>query len=211
MTGAAPSGGPGLPPEFVLASGSPRRAEVLDRLGIPHVADPADLDEIRRPGETAGAYVARLAIEKAQAVDVRHPGAWTLGGDTEVVLDGATLGKPTGPEDAARMLRALSGRDHVVLSALALVRPGAAPDVETVSTRVRIRALDDLEVAAYVATGEPLDKAGAYGIQGLGATLVEEIEGDYTSVVGLPVGALRRLLRRTGWRWDFADGWVRTR
>jgi septum formation protein len=172
--------------------------------------DPADVEEIRHPEETAGDFVARLAIEKASAVASRHPRSWVLGGDTEVVVDGITLGKPADPADAARMLGELAGRDHVVLSSLALVRPEAEPDVEVASTRVRIRPLDPSEVERYVATGEPLDKAGAYGIQGLGATLVEEIEGDYTSVVGLPVGALQRLLARAGWRWGFSDGWIPT-
>lgn len=196
-----------LPP-IVLASASPRRAALLDRLLLPHVVDPSAIDESGRPGESAGARVARLAAEKAAEVGRRHPDAWVIGGDTEVVLDGAPLGKPSDAEEARRMLARLSGRTHLVLSSVALLRPGVAPSVEVVPTRVHLRPLDAPTIEAYVATGEPLDKAGAYGIQGLGATLVERIEGDYTAVVGLPVTALVRLLERAGLVWRFARGWT---
>ena len=192
----------------VLASGSPRRTELLTGLGLPHAVDPSEIDESVIAGETAGARVARLAVEKAGAVRPRHPDAWLLAGDTEVVLDGESLGKPADEEDARRLLGRLAGRSHLVLSSIALLRPGAPPDVDVVATRVHLRELDPATIEAYVATGEPLDKAGGYGIQGLGSTLVDRIEGDYTAVVGLPVVALIRLLERAGLRWAFAEGWI---
>jgi septum formation protein len=194
-------------PKIVLASASPRRTDLLGRLRLPHAVDPSSIDESVRPAESAGDRVARLAVEKAEAVRDRHPGAWVIGGDTEVVLDGTSLGKPADAEDARRMLGRLSGRGHLVLSSVALVRPHAAPDVEVVATRVHVRALAGEVIDGYVATGEPLDKAGGYGIQGLGSTLVERIDGDYTAVVGLPIGALVRLLERAGLVWSFGDGW----
>ena len=202
----APATDGGLP-EIVLASASPRRTALLDRLHLPHSVDPSDIDESFRADESAGSRVARLAVEKAEAVRRRHPHAWVIGGDTEVVLDGVSLGKPVDAEDARRMLGRLSGRAHLVLSAVALVRPSARPDVDVVSTRVHMRPLEGTTIDRYVATGEPLDKAGAYAIQGFGSTLVDRIDGDYTSVVGLPVGALVRLLERAGLVWTFADGW----
>lgn len=204
---ASPEVGGSIPP-IVLASGSPRRTALLTGLGLPHEVDPSEIDESVVAGETAGARVARLAVEKADAVRPRHPDAWLLAGDTEVVLDGASLGKPVDEEDAREMLVRLSGRSHLVLSSIALLRPRAAADVEVVATRVFVRDLGRATIDAYVATGEPLDKAGAYGIQGLGSTLVNRIEGDYTAVVGLPVVALVRLLERAGLRWGFADGWM---
>jgi septum formation protein len=194
-------------PEIVLASASPRRTALLGRLRLPHTVDPSSIDESVRATESAGDRVARLAVEKAEAVRRRHPEAWVIGGDTEVVLDGASLGKPADAEDARRMLGRLSGRVHLVLSSVALVRPDAPPDVEVVATRVHLRSLDRDVIDGYVATGEPLDKAGGYGIQGLGSTLVERIDGDYTAVVGLPIGALVRLLERAGLVWGFGDGW----
>ena len=211
MTGpvgsATPDGGARFP-VIVLASGSPRRTELLTGLGLPHEIDPSEIDESFVAGETAGARVARLAVEKAQAVRTRHREAWLLAGDTEVVLDGESLGKPRDGRDARRMLGRLAGRSHLVLSSIALLRPGAPADVDVVATRVHLRELDARTVDRYVATGEPLDKAGAYGIQGLGSTLVDRIEGDYTAVVGLPVVALVRLLERAGLRWAFAVGWL---
>jgi len=198
-------------PRVVLASASPRRTELLRRLGIAHDVDPSSVDERHLTGESAGGRVARLAIAKAAAVAARHPDAWVIGGDTEVVLDGRSLGKPADEADAVRMLRVLRGRTHLVLSSVALVRPAAEPLVEVVPTRVTMRDATDAEIAEYVATDEPLDKAGAYGIQGLGATLVEAIQGDYTAVVGLPVGALLRVFERAGLRWALGSGWAPSR
>lgn len=194
-------------PRIVLASGSPRRTELLTRLGIPHTVDPSSVEETFVDGESAGDRVARLAIAKAREVTARHPDAWVIGGDTEVVVDGESLGKPADPREAVSMLRRLAGRSHLVLSSVALLCPGAEPIVEVVPTHVRMRAATSAELSEYVATGEPLDKAGAYGIQGLGSTLVESIRGDYTAVVGLPVGALLRAFERAGCRWAFGRGW----
>jgi len=196
------------PPRLVLASASPRRAELLTRLGIPHEVDPSEVDELPHPGESPGARVARLARAKAEVVAARAPDAWVIGGDTEVVLDGVSLGKPEDAAAALAMLHTLAGRPHVVLSSVALVRPDAAPLVEVVAVRVRMRDATLAELEAYVASGEPLDKAGAYGIQGRGSTLVACIEGDYTAVVGLPVGALLRAFEGAGLRWAFGAGWV---
>jgi len=194
-------------PAIVLASGSPRRTTLLAELGLPHEVDPSEIDESVLAGETAGARVARLAVEKAEAVRERHPDGWLIAGDTEVVLDGESLGKPADTADARAMLARLSGREHLVLSSIALLRPATPPDVEVVATRVCIRELSAATIDGYVATDEPLDKAGGYGIQGLGSTLVNRIEGDYTAVVGLPVVALVRCLERAGLRWGFGEGW----
>ena len=191
-----------MTPRLVLASASPRRADVLRQLGLtPHVR-PTDVDESYRDGETPAEHVERLARAKAEAVAVAEPGALVVGGDTVVVDRGRVLSKPANPAAAIDMLRSLSGRDHEVLSGLALSGVhGISSGVS--STLVRMRAFDSAVAAAYVETGEPLDKAGAYGIQGLGAALVERIEGDYYSVVGFPVGVFVDLLERAGWRFLF--------
>ncbi len=184
--------------DLVLASGSPRRTAILTTLGIPHRVDVADIDEAGLPDESPADRVARLAIAKAAAVRARNPDSWILGGDTEVVLDGEALGKPDSQDAAAEMLRQLSGRTHVVLSSIALDRPDQPPLVEVEVTRVHIRELKSSEIDGYIRSGEPMDKAGGYGIQGLGSALVSGIEGDYSGVVGLPVPALLRLLDRAG-------------
>jgi len=184
--------------DLVLPSGSPRRTAILMTLGIPHRVDVADIDEAGLPDESPADRVARLAIAKAAAVRARNPDSWILGGDTEVVLDGEALGKPDSQDAAAEMLRQLSGRTHVVLSSIALDRPDQPPLVEVEVTRVHIRELKSSEIDGYIRSGEPMDKAGGYGIQGLGSALVSGIEGDYSGVVGLPVPALLRLLDRAG-------------
>ncbi len=184
-------------PTLVLASGSPRRIEVLRGLGLDPIVRPADVDESPLKGEAPDTYVLRLARDKANA-DAR-PGELVLAADTIVVLDGRLLGKPTDERDARRMLAELSGRTHDVLTGVALVEPGSARSVDTVvTTRVRVAALSAQEIVWYVETGEPMDKAGAYGIQGLGALLVESIEGNYTNVIGLPLPALAGLFRQLG-------------
>lgn len=179
-------------PTLTLASASPRRRELLASLGVAFEVAPADLDERVLPGERPEAYVRRLAAEKARAVQARRPGGSVLGADTEVVLDGRILGKPRDHEEARAMLRALAGRAHEVWTGVALATDEGIR-VEAVRTDVWFRALDDDEIAEYVATGEPMDKAGAYGIQGGAARFVERVEGSYTNVVGLPlevVGAM---------------------
>lgn len=183
----------------VLASASPRRHKLLGMIGIAHEVDPADIDESVRAGESDTDYALRLATEKGVAVAARHPDALVIAADTIVVVDGRIFGKPVDGADACRMLRVLSGRTHVVHTAVAVVRDaGRRVESEVESTRVTFRELDDSEVAAYVATGEPMDKAGAYGIQGYGATIVERVEGDYFTVMGLALRQLVSLLERAG-------------
>lgn len=197
---AAPAGGGR--PHLILASASPRRSEILRRLGLSHQIRPAHIDETPRSGESPAALTERLARAKAEAVLALTEGVPVVGGDTVVAVDGEILGKPTDPDDARAMLLLLSGRDHHVYSGLALATVSPGGDVRTVSgirtTRVRFRPFDAATAAAYAATGEPMDKAGAYGIQGLGSVLVDEIEGDYSGVVGLPISLLIRLLGEVG-------------
>lgn len=181
---------------LVLASGSPRRRELLEGLGVRFQVRPVDLDESPRPGEAPGDYVLRLAIEKAAARV--EPGELVLAADTTVVVDGEILAKPLDDEDARRMLRLLAGREHSVLTGIALHGPdGQAAEVD--ESRVRFAPLSDAEIDWYVATGEPRDKAGAYAIQGLGSLFVEAVEGNWTNVVGLPVPRMYRLFARLGY------------
>jgi septum formation protein len=182
-------------PQLVLASGSPRRAEILRAVGWPFTAQPADVDETRRIREEAVEYVERLAREKASAVAHKLNEGLVLGADTMVVCDGKILGKPTDEADARRMLRALSGRWHDVLTGVALIKAGGAIyAVAHERTRVKFGALSEEEIAWYAATGEPQDKAGAYAVQGRAALFIEGLEGDYWNVMGLPVNLLYRLL-----------------
>ncbi len=182
---------------LVLASRSPRRVELLARAGYRFEVEPADIDERRLEGETPHELVRRLASEKAAAVAPRHPGSIVLGADTVVVIDGAVLGKPNGEVDAAGMLRRLSGRAHDVLTGVALhAAHRCCGGVQ--STRVVFRALSREDVAWYVASGEPADKAGGYSIQGRASRFVTRIEGSYTNVVGLPVELVDGLLGELG-------------
>lgn len=191
--------------EVILASQSPRRRELLTLVGIRHLVRPADIDESLLPGEAPVPHAERLAREKAHRLAERHPDAVVIAADTIVVLEGAILGKPTDAVDACATLARLSGRTHTVFTAIAVARGGRTESaVEAVE--VTFRTLDSAEIAAYVATGEPMDKAGAYGIQGFGATIVERIEGDYFSVMGLGLCRLVELLDRLGLRYDFAEG-----
>lgn len=190
---------------LVLASASPRRRLLLQTAGIPVAAVlPADLDESLLPGESAREHALRLAEEKALAVSRRHGGEdWVLAADTVVHTRALTLGKPADDAEATEMLEALAGRWHTVSTAWALAWAGEAPRPGSsgiVSTDVRIRDLSEAELAAYVATGEPLDKAGAYGIQGRGAAIVAEVRGDYSAVVGLPMEAVLGALDARGIR-----------
>jgi septum formation protein len=189
-------------PRIVLASQSPRRRDLLDLVRIPHEVRPADIDETVLPGETPEGHSERLAREKAQVIARQLPDAVVVGSDTIVVVDGEILGKPTDADHARRMLARLSGRGHTVFTAVAVARgTRVAAGVERVP--VTFRALAPWEIDAYVATGEPMDKAGAYGIQGYGATIVERIEGDYFAVMGLPLVRLVRLLGEVGVRYEF--------
>ena len=182
---------------IVLASGSPRRTQLLTLIDLPHEVDPAHVDEIPLAGESPRAMAERLARAKATAVAARHPGRDVLAADTVVVLDGEILGKPADAREAAATLRRLSGREHVVITAVALARDAQVWERRD-ETRVRFRSLSDETIAAYVATGEPLDKAGAYGLQGYGSVLVERIEGDPFGVIGLPLRLVADLLAAAG-------------
>lgn len=184
-------------PHLVLASGSPRRADLLARLGLHPEIRPAAVDETPLAGEPPLALVVRLADAKALAVQRPVADEVVLAADTMVVLDDEALGKPRDDADAARMLRRLSGRTHEVLTALAVHR-GPQHHRTTVTTRVRFRVLTDTEVAWYLATGEPRGKAGAYALQGAGAALVDHLDGSDTNVIGLPLAATVQLLRHAG-------------
>ena len=184
-------------PRLVLASGSPRRRETLTCLGFEFTVRPVDIDESRRAGENALDYVRRLAEEKARG-DARE-GEIILAADTIVVLDGELLGKPKDAEDATAMLGRLSGRDHEVSTGVAVFDVDHDRlEIAVETTVVRFTSLDPAEIAWYVASGEPMDKAGAYAIQGLASLFVESIEGNYANVVGLPVPVVYRMLLGTG-------------
>ncbi len=187
---------------LVLASRSPRRRQLLEMLGISHVVDPVEVDELLLPGEDPEHYAIRLAREKARAGSERHPDIWALGADTVVVLDGRVLGKPESPTAAEDMLLELAGNRHRVVSAVALARGDDVRDACDV-TSVWIRQMTREGARAYVQTGEPLDKAGSYGIQGLGAVLVDRIEGDYFSVMGLPLRLVVDLMNAAGIPYNF--------
>jgi septum formation protein len=191
----------GTPP-LILASASPRRAALLQQLGVAHVVRAADIDEQRLPGEPVQACVLRLARAKAAVVrDALPPAqratACVLGADTAVVLDDEMLGKPHTREPALAMLRRLSGREHRVLTGIALWST-AGCDVAMSESAVRFRALDDDECARYWQSGEPCDKAGAYAIQGRAAAFIAELRGSYSGVMGLPLFETAELLRRAG-------------
>jgi septum formation protein len=189
-------------PCLVLASASQRRLDVLRKLGLDAEVRPADVDESLLTGELPVAHVERLARAKAVAAWTQDQDALVIGGDTVVVSGGRVIGKPKDPEGAVATLLSLAGRTHEVLTALALA--GAHGTVSGVGrASVRFRDFDADAARAYVETGEPLDKAGAYGIQGLGAALVDSIAGDYYCVVGFPVGVFLDLLERAGWRYEF--------
>jgi septum formation protein len=184
----------------VLASQSPRRRQLLALIGIEHEVRPANIDESYLPGEAPRAHAVRLARGKAAAIAA--PRSVTIGSDTIVVVDGDVLGKPRDDKEAAHMLRRLSGRSHTVITAVAVRwQRRTVSDAEEVA--VTFRALSDSDIDAYIATREPMDKAGAYGIQGYGATIVERVDGDYFAVMGLPLNRLVRLLESLGLEYAF--------
>jgi septum formation protein len=179
--------------EIILASRSPRRSELLAAAGISFEVLAADIDETPHDNESPVAYVERLAIEKARAVLALRPEAHVLGADTTVTIDGEILGKPADAADATRMLRLLNGRVHDVHTGVALVgRAGVRSAVET--TRVWFSEMTDEDISWYVATGEPVDRAGAYAIQGFASRFIPRIEGSYSNVVGLPVALVSSIL-----------------
>ncbi|MGE0386131.1 MAG: nucleoside triphosphate pyrophosphatase [Gammaproteobacteria bacterium] len=184
-------------PELFLASRSPRRRELLEQIGVRYQVLDVQVEEVRADGESAADYARRIAADKARAGWALRPAgarAPVLGADTDVVLDGAILGKPADPADARRMLASLSGREHAVYSAVALCDAGRV-QVRLNVTRVWFRAIEAGEIAAYVATGEPMDKAGAYAIQGRAAAFIARIDGSYSGVMGLPLFETADLLR----------------
>ena len=196
------------PLRVILASASPRRRDLLDLIGIAHEVRPADIDETALPAEAPIPHAERLARAKAHALAEGHPDMVVIAADTIVVVDGDILGKPRDEAHAAEMLRRLAGREHIVYTAIAVAR-GSRTESAVEAVRVTFRALTDDEIAAYIATREPMDKAGAYGIQGYGATIVERVDGDYFSVMGLGLRRLVELLGRVGVRYAFGAGVTR--
>lgn len=188
----------------VLASQSPRRRQLLDLIGIAHEVRPANIDETPRPREAPRRHAERLAREKASTIATRDPDLITIGADTVVVVNRKVLGKPVDAAEAAWMLEMLSGREHTVITAVAVAR-GRKIRSSIEEVKVKFRRLRQDEIEAYVATGEPMDKAGAYGIQGFGATIVEHIAGDYFAVMGLSLVRLVGLLRDVGVRYRFGE------
>jgi septum formation protein len=182
--------------KFILASGSPRRAEILTAVGWPFDTMAADIDESVYPDEDPRAYVERLARSKVEAVAARLEEGLVLGADTTVVVENEILAKPCDEDDARRMLQLLSGKWHEVLTGVSLLRIGNGLLVEHESTRVRFAEMSAAEIDWYVASGEPMGKAGAYGIQGKAALFIEEIEGDYLNIVGLPIRLVYNMWKR---------------
>lgn len=190
-------------PPLVLASRSPRRAQLLEMLGLEFEVIPAEVDETAHPSAAPAEVAEHLAREKARAVARLRPDALVIGCDTLVVVDGETLGKPADEAEAVRMLMRLQGREHRVETGIAIAAPDGRLESSVEGIRVRFRPFDRQTAEEYVATGEPLDKAGAYGIQGYGATLVDWIEGDFFAVMGLPIARMISLFRALGWRYNF--------
>jgi septum formation protein len=190
-------------PDLILASASPRRAELLARLGLRFKVVPSHVPEDGLDGETPQEHAERLAREKVLEVGLLHPGAMVVAGDTVVVRDGALLGKPLDPDDALKMLLSLAGRSHQVVSGLALAFPDGSLRSGASTTDVEFRPFGERLARSYVETSEPMDKAGAYGIQGLGGVLVRRISGDYHTVVGLALPLFLDLLEEGGWRYEF--------
>lgn len=193
MTGAM-----GHARKLTLASASPRRRQLLEMIGISLDVRPSHIPEVRFPDELPAVYAARLARQKAESVE----GAYVLGADTTVVLDEHVLEKPVDADDALRILSLLQGRTHEVVTAIALVAGGVTRE-RVGMTRVTFAEADAKTLRAYIATGEPMDKAGAYGIQGYGAALIERIDGDFFTVMGLPIRLVLELLGEAGWKYEF--------
>jgi len=183
---------------LILASSSPRRQELLHEIGVPFQVHAANINEDQRPGEAPMEYALRLAREKAQAVLAQYPQSYVLGADTIVVLNGEVLGKPIDHADAARMLRLLSGRAHEVTTAVSLIAISTLAETRASTTKVYFREIAEAEIQQYVAGGEPMDKAGAYAIQGGASRWTDRIEGEFSNVVGLPLSLVTEMLKITG-------------
>jgi septum formation protein len=191
---------PAIQPRIILASASPRRAELLKQIGVEFELVPSQIEERPHPDEAPGDYITRIARAKVIAVARGRDAGLVIGADTVVVLDGRLIGKPQNQDDAHRLLRLLSGKWHAVLTGVALYDVESRHEVaDYEKTLVKFAQLTDLEIDWYVNTGEPMDKAGAYGIQGLGGLFVDEIAGNYYNVVGLPIPLVYRLARRLGY------------
>ena len=184
---------------FILASQSPRRRELLASIGLAFDVMPSDVPEVHQPGESPEEYVARLSRDKAAAVAAKHEDAWIIAADTTVLLGDELLEKPVDDDDAKRMLAIIAGKTHIVYTGVTLHNAARGwHDTRVAETEVRMLPLDASDIAWYVSTGEPLDKAGAYAAQGLGGMFIDSIHGSYTNVVGLPLALLFQMLRRAG-------------
>jgi septum formation protein len=185
--------------KFILASASPRRRELLASIGLDFDVLPSHVPEVHEEGEAPEEYVARLSRDKAHALASEHPNRWVIAADTTVLLDEQLLEKPADQADAMRMLGMISGRTHVVYTGVTLENVERNyRDTRVAESEVRMLALSDEDIEWYIATGEPLDKAGAYAVQGIGAMFIDSIHGSYTNVVGLPLATLFQMLRRAG-------------
>lgn len=185
-------------PVLILASSSPRRQELLREAGIAFEVHPAHINEDQHQGELPLDYSCRLAHEKAEVVAQRFPQRSILGADTIVIVDQEVLGKPRDPADAARMLRRLSGRSHNVTTAVCVISPSGKTETQSCTTQVFFRQITENEIQQYVSGGEPMDKAGAYAIQGGASRWTDRIEGEYSNVVGLPLSLVTEMLRKNG-------------
>jgi septum formation protein len=185
--------------KFILASSSPRRRELLASISLDFEVLPSNVPEVHQPGEAPEEYVARLSRDKAQAIAEQHPSRWIIAADTTVLLDDQLLEKPADAADAARMLGTIAGKTHVVYTGLTLQNTDRGhSETRVAESEVRMLPLTPSEIEWYVRTGEPLDKAGAYAVQGIGAMFIDSIHGSYTNVVGLPLATLFQMLRHAG-------------
>lgn len=188
-----------MKPRLILASSSPRRRELLASIGLEFDVIPSHIPEVKGSDETADEYVARLSREKARAIAAGHRDRWVLAADTTVVLGEELLEKPADEADAKRMLAAIAGQTHLVHTAVTLMRlEQVYSDTHICTSEVRMLPLSERDIAWYVATREPLDKAGSYAAQGIGGLFIDSIHGSYTNVVGLPLASLFQMLRRAG-------------
>jgi septum formation protein len=184
---------------FILASSSPRRRELLTSIGIPFDVVPSHVPEEHQPGEAPEEYVARLSRDKANAIAAKHPSQWVIAADTTVLLGDQLLEKPADPPDAARMLSLIAGKTHTVYTGVTLQHLDQQYcETRVAESEVRMLPLSPRDIEWYVATGEPLDKAGAYAVQGIGAMFIDSIHGSYTNVVGLPLATLFQMMRKVG-------------
>jgi septum formation protein len=185
--------------KFILASQSPRRRELLESIGLSFDVIPSDVPEVREAGESPEEYVARLSRDKAAAIAAKHDDTWIIAADTTVLLGDELLEKPVDDADARRMLATIAGKTHIVYSGVTLQNAARGwRDTRVAESEVRMLPLDERDIAWYVSTGEPRDKAGAYAVQGIGAMFIDSIHGSYTNVVGLPLALLFQMLRRAG-------------